>query len=267
MFGLTLNVAAGLGSVASGWLDDWLGSRRMIVLALAGLIIAGAAAASVQTRPWLWLTGGFLGFSSARCRPLAESLMARLAPATGRPSTSGCFALSSKVTSFVGPDYRGRRYRCHRQPGIGPRDHPCLSGGGFRSCWQAADETAMVDPVDQALVRIARDLAHELWPGRRAVDRAGLDSSLDRDWGFDSLSRAELLLARRAGVRHASAGAAAGRGRDTARSSDSARRGKGPRRSPVELAPVRPQPDAAEPAPPTAATITEVLDWHAEPPW
>ena len=45
-----------------------------------------------------------------------------------------------------------------------------------------------------ALVEIAQGLAHELRPRRRSVLRAGLNSSLERDWGFDSLSRAELLL-------------------------------------------------------------------------
>ena len=63
VFGLTLNVAAGLGAFAFGWLDDRLGSRRIILLALAGLIIAGAAAASVQTQALDlargWLPGDF----------------------------------------------------------------------------------------------------------------------------------------------------------------------------------------------------------------
>lgn len=45
-----------------------------------------------------------------------------------------------------------------------------------------------------ALVEIARALARELNPRRRQIVHAGLDSSLERDWGFDSLSRAELLL-------------------------------------------------------------------------
>src|SRR6185437_5965557 len=44
------------------------------------------------------------------------------------------------------------------------------------------------------LLKIAQQLAHELHPQRRRALRAGLNGSLDRDWGFDSLSRAELLL-------------------------------------------------------------------------
>ena len=52
----------------------------------------------------------------------------------------------------------------------------------------------MRDDTGVALVEIAQGLAHELRPRRRTVLRAGLNSSLERDWGFDSLSRAELLL-------------------------------------------------------------------------
>jgi 1-acyl-sn-glycerol-3-phosphate acyltransferase len=50
------------------------------------------------------------------------------------------------------------------------------------------------EDASATLVEIARALARELNPRRRQTAHAGLDSSLERDWGFDSLSRAELLL-------------------------------------------------------------------------
>ena len=103
VFGLTLNVTAGLGAFAFGWLDDRLGSRRTILLALAGLIVAGAAAASVQTRPWLWVTGGFLGIFVGPVQASSRALMARLAPADRQAEYFGLLALSGKATSFMGP--------------------------------------------------------------------------------------------------------------------------------------------------------------------
>lgn len=103
VFGLTLNVAAGLGAFAFGWLDDRLGSRRIILVALAGLIIAGAAAASAQTRPWIWLAGGFLGIFVGPVQASSRALMARLAPADRQAEYFGLLALSSKATSFMGP--------------------------------------------------------------------------------------------------------------------------------------------------------------------
>lgn len=120
----------------------------------------------------------------------------------------------------------------------------------------------MPEPSEQALVTIARDLARELYPGRRIVERCGLDSSLDRDWGFDSLSRAELLLrVERAFAAHLPErllGEA-----DTLRdlmealTHAEARTPKG-----LDLAARVPAAEPAEPAPDTAATVTDVLDWH-----
>ncbi len=65
------------------------------------------------------------------------------------------------------------------------------------------DNTAAVAPATRAglqshpnaaqiLLTIATELEHELRTGR--AFRTGLAASLERDWGFDSLSRAELLL-------------------------------------------------------------------------
>lgn len=117
--------------------------------------------------------------------------------------------------------------------------------------------------AEQTLVRLARDLAHELWPGRKAAARAGLDSSLDRDWGFDSLSRAELLLrVERAFGTHLPERllGEAETLRDLAKSLAEA---KARITVPAELTSRAPAAAAAEPAPETAPTVTAVLDWHA----
>ncbi len=51
-----------------------------------------------------------------------------------------------------------------------------------------------VDDTVGRLLDIVQRLAIELHPGRKPAARATLDSALDRDLGFDSLSRVELLL-------------------------------------------------------------------------
>ena len=103
MFGLVLNVAAGLSSFASGWVDDRLGSRRTIILSLAGLLVAGFAAVCVQTQPWLWVAACALGIFVGPVQSSSRSLMARMAPSNRQTEYFGLFALSSKVTAFVGP--------------------------------------------------------------------------------------------------------------------------------------------------------------------
>ena len=118
------------------------------------------------------------------------------------------------------------------------------------------------DDTGVALVEIAQGLAHELHPRRRTALRAGLNSSLDRDWGFDSLSRAELLLRveRAFSVRlpEQLLGEA-----ETLKDLLSALAGA--RRLPSLDATARQiiAEEAAEPAPADATTLTEVLDWHA----
>jgi 1-acyl-sn-glycerol-3-phosphate acyltransferase len=126
---------------------------------------------------------------------------------------------------------------------------------------QATSDTEINTREDagRALVAIATGLARDLDPNRRRI--AGLDSSLERDWGFDSLSRAELLLRieRAFSVRlpdqllgevetledllPALAGAAS--------------------RPSVELTRGAPLAEgAASTAPAHAKTLNEVLDWH-----
>lgn len=103
VFGVVLNVAAGLGAFLFGWVDDWIGSRRTAVLALVGLTLASVAAVSVETRPWLWLAGCFLGLFVGPVQAASRSLMARLSPPDQQVAYFGLFALSGKATAFVGP--------------------------------------------------------------------------------------------------------------------------------------------------------------------
>ena len=116
--------------------------------------------------------------------------------------------------------------------------------------------------VAESVLTIARGLAREIHPGRKAIERAGLDSLLDRDWGFDSLSRAELFLrAERAFATHLPE-QLLGEAESLRDLVEALSRAKAS--SPVAQVPLRhaPAPEAAEPAPDSAATLTDVLDWH-----
>ena len=103
VFGVVLNVAAGLGAFVFGWIDDWIGSRRTVALALTGLIAASIVAVSVQSRPWLWLTACLIGVFVGPVQAASRSLMARLSPVERQAEYFGLFALSGKATAFVGP--------------------------------------------------------------------------------------------------------------------------------------------------------------------
>ena len=54
IFGIVLNVAAGSGALLMGYLDDWIGGKRTIVLSLIGLIVATLLAVFATSRLWFW---------------------------------------------------------------------------------------------------------------------------------------------------------------------------------------------------------------------
>lgn len=102
-FGVLLNVTAGLGAFAFGWVDDWIGSRRTVILTLAGLIIAAVAAVLAESRSVLWLAGAVIGLFVGPVQAASRSLMARLSPHEQQTEFFGLFALSGRATTFAGP--------------------------------------------------------------------------------------------------------------------------------------------------------------------
>jgi UMF1 family MFS transporter len=103
IFGIVLNISAGVGAAFFAFLDDLLGGKTMILISLLGLFISSIIALSASTRFLFWIgaiaVGGFVGPVQASSR----SYLARVAPLRLRNQMFGFFALSSKVTAFLGP--------------------------------------------------------------------------------------------------------------------------------------------------------------------
>ena len=103
LFAIALNVTAGLGAIAFAWLDDGIGARATIMIALVGLLVAGPAVLSVESKTWFWAAALVLGVFIGPVQAASRTFMARLAPAEQRGQMFGLFALSGKATTFVGP--------------------------------------------------------------------------------------------------------------------------------------------------------------------
>ena len=103
IFGIVLNVAAGLGAMTFAWVDDWLGPKRTIQISLVGLLGFGVAALLVDTVAALYITGCGLGLFIGPAQSASRSMMARMAPAHLQTEMFGLYALSGKATAFVGP--------------------------------------------------------------------------------------------------------------------------------------------------------------------
>ncbi|MDH3195548.1 MAG: MFS transporter, partial [Hyphomicrobiales bacterium] len=79
-FGIVLNITAGAGAAAFAWVDDWLGSKRTIIIALGALLALGSALVLVESKTLFWTLGAALGVFVGPAQAAGRSLMARLAP-------------------------------------------------------------------------------------------------------------------------------------------------------------------------------------------
>jgi MFS transporter, UMF1 family len=102
-FGILLNVTAGFGALAFAWIDDWLGAKRTILIALVGLLACGTAAVLVTSTLAFWIVGALLGVFVGPSQAASRSLMARLAPPEVRTEMFGLYAMTGKITAYIGP--------------------------------------------------------------------------------------------------------------------------------------------------------------------
>jgi UMF1 family MFS transporter len=103
LFGIALNVTAGLGAAAFAWVDDWLGSKQTILLSLVGLMVPGLLLLIIESTTLFWLLGMLLGVFVGPVQAAGRSYLARAAPIHLRSQMFGLFAFSGKATAFLGP--------------------------------------------------------------------------------------------------------------------------------------------------------------------
>ncbi|MEE8189167.1 MAG: MFS transporter [Kiloniellales bacterium] len=103
IFGILLNITAGLGAFGFAWVDDLFGAKRTIVIALVALIVLSGLILLVDSKIWFTAIGCAIGVFIGPAQAASRSLMARLAPAEIRTELFGLYALSGKATAFLGP--------------------------------------------------------------------------------------------------------------------------------------------------------------------
>ena len=107
IFAIGMNVTAGLGAAAFGWVDDWIGPKKVLMIALAGLTVLGTALLIVQTKTGFMTFGLPLGLFVGPAQAASRSMMARLAPPELITEMFGLYAFSGKATAFLGPALLG----------------------------------------------------------------------------------------------------------------------------------------------------------------
>jgi UMF1 family MFS transporter len=103
IFGIALNVTAGIGAALFAWVDDWIGSKRTILLSLVGVMVPATLILFVQSPTLFWAFGLLLGVFVGPVQAASRSFMARIAPEALLNEMFGLYALSGKATAFLGP--------------------------------------------------------------------------------------------------------------------------------------------------------------------
>ena len=122
LFGIVLNITAGLGAFSLGFLDDVLGGKKTIQLSNLGLIIACLIAVTTPNKDLIfldypligisfmltgkmlfWISGALIGVFAGPNQASSRSLMARFIPKERENEFFGFFAFSGKATAFIGP--------------------------------------------------------------------------------------------------------------------------------------------------------------------
>jgi len=103
VFGIAINLAAGIGAIAFGYLDDKIGAKKTILISLLGLIVAALIAVLAVEAAWLWLAGLLIGVFVGPNQSASRSLMGRFVPHEMENEFFGFFAFSGKLTAFAGP--------------------------------------------------------------------------------------------------------------------------------------------------------------------
>ncbi len=103
LFGIALNVTAGLGAAGFGLVEDRLGSKPTVMVALVAMAIIGAALLLTDSKAVFWGLAMVLGIFMGPAQAASRTLMARMAPEGEISAHFGLFALSGRVTGFLGP--------------------------------------------------------------------------------------------------------------------------------------------------------------------
>lgn len=103
VFGIALNVTAGLGAFAFAWFDDYAGSKTVIVISLICLTCTATAMLLVESLKWFWVFGLLLGIFVGPLQSSSRALMAKVTPKGKENQMFGLFAFSGKATGFLGP--------------------------------------------------------------------------------------------------------------------------------------------------------------------
>ena len=103
LFGVALNIFAGIGSVIFAFMDDKYGPKIIIKTSLLSLIFICSLILITDNKIFFWALGMAIGLFIGGLQSTSRSCMARLAKKNDQSKMFGLYGLSGKITAFLGP--------------------------------------------------------------------------------------------------------------------------------------------------------------------
>lgn len=105
VFGIAANVVAGIATIGFGHLDDRFGPKRVIVLALSSMLVAGLLIFVLHDSgtTTFWVLGLILCIFVGPAQSASRTFLARLIPAGREGQVFGLYATTGRAVSFLAP--------------------------------------------------------------------------------------------------------------------------------------------------------------------
>ncbi len=104
LFGITMNITAGIGAISLGWVDDYLGSKLTVFCSLICLTIFGVPLLFLHDKYVFWTVALLLCLFVGPVQSASRSIMCRLiAEKNMSAEMFGLYSLSGKISAFIGP--------------------------------------------------------------------------------------------------------------------------------------------------------------------
>ena len=98
-----MNITATIGAVIGGFFNDKISSKKIIIISLIGLIISSTLILLVESKFLFFVFASINGFFIGPIQSASRVFVTRSIDILNQSSGFGLFALSGKLTSFIGP--------------------------------------------------------------------------------------------------------------------------------------------------------------------
>ena len=105
VFAIAANLVAGVSTIVGGYVDDRVGSKRIIVASLIGLVVSGVAVFALRDAgpTAFWVFGLALCLFVGPAQSASRSLLSRVAPVGREAEVFGLYATTGRAASFLAP--------------------------------------------------------------------------------------------------------------------------------------------------------------------